>query len=116
MRFFKKVWGGLLFIVGFLLSPLSWWNDLFINIPLAYGFGWLVSLFAPNFFLSSIILGYWLSNILGLFLMHQGSQITTGKDANFSLKNQLLVATGYTLLIILLWFFGIIKLPSEYFS
>lgn len=25
-------------VVGFVLSPLSWWNDLFVNIPLAYLF------------------------------------------------------------------------------
>ncbi|MEB3104243.1 MAG: hypothetical protein VKN17_00515, partial [Cyanobacteriota bacterium] len=28
--------------VGWLLSPLCWWNDLVINLPLAYGFARLV--------------------------------------------------------------------------
>ena len=27
-----------------MLSPLSWWNDLFVNVPLALVFAWLVSL------------------------------------------------------------------------
>ena len=37
--------GGFLVVAGFLLSPLSWWNDLVINIPLALGFAWAVSYF-----------------------------------------------------------------------
>lgn len=37
----KKLWGGLLFAGGWLLSPLCWWNDLLINLPIAYGFGYL---------------------------------------------------------------------------
>jgi hypothetical protein len=28
-----------------MLSPLSWWNDLFVNLPLALVFAWLVGLF-----------------------------------------------------------------------
>jgi hypothetical protein len=26
-----------------MLSPLSWWNDLFFNLPIALLFGYLVS-------------------------------------------------------------------------
>ena len=32
----------LLLAVGWLLSPLCWWNDLVINLPLAYGVGVVV--------------------------------------------------------------------------
>jgi len=32
-------------MIGFMLSPLSWWNDAFVNIPLAIGFGWLEASF-----------------------------------------------------------------------
>ena len=34
-----KILGGLLLGLGWLLSPLTWWNDWVINLPLA----WLVS-------------------------------------------------------------------------
>lgn len=27
--------------VGYLLSPFSWWNDLYINFPIAYGMAYL---------------------------------------------------------------------------
>ena len=35
MSWKRKAYGGLLGFIGFLLSPLSWWNDLFVNVPLA---------------------------------------------------------------------------------
>jgi len=28
--------GGVLTTLGFIRSPLSWWNDLFVNLPIAY--------------------------------------------------------------------------------
>ena len=31
-----------------MLSPLSWWNDLFFNFPIAYAFGWVVNLIYPG--------------------------------------------------------------------
>ena len=42
----------------FLLSPLSWWNDLFVNVPLALAFAWVVSWFWPTAFTASFVLGY----------------------------------------------------------
>lgn len=44
MNWKRKIGGGTLAFIGFMLSPLSWWNDLFVNVPLALGFAWLVSL------------------------------------------------------------------------
>ena len=31
----RKITGGILGVVGFMLSPLSWWNDAVVNLPLA---------------------------------------------------------------------------------
>ncbi len=31
----RKVAGGLLAVLGFILLPLSWWNEAFVNLPLA---------------------------------------------------------------------------------
>jgi hypothetical protein len=54
-------------IIGFILSPLSWWNDLFVNIPLAYlfaiPFGWI----SKQYFLPSLIVGFGLLLSLVLF-------------------------------------------------
>jgi len=47
-------------LIGFMLSPLSWWNDLFVNVPLAIAFAWLVSWFHKPAFTAALVLGYWL--------------------------------------------------------
>jgi len=64
--------GSFLGFIGFLLSPLSWWNDAFVNVPLAYLGAWLISLFYKPGFAAAFVFCYWLTNILGLFLMHKG--------------------------------------------
>ena len=73
----KNIARGVVFFVGWLLSPLTWWNDAFVNIPLSYlmasalhacfrglRFGWLV-------------LGcYWFTNAVGLAMMSaEGAQM-----------------------------------------
>ena len=87
----KKIKGGILATIGFILSPLSWWNDLFVNIPIAYVFGFLFGLISKSLFLPFMIIGYWITNILGVILMHK-------------------------LVIIILVMLGILKFPTEYFQ
>src|SRR5437762_7345774 len=70
----RRVAGGFLGFIGFMLSPLSWWNDLFVNVPLAIGFGWLVAFVYRPAFEPAVILGYWLTNVLGFVLMQRGAQ------------------------------------------
>jgi hypothetical protein len=53
----KKLAGGFLLAIGYLLSPLCWWNDLIFNLPVAYGFGYVCSLFSSNFLLPGSIAG-----------------------------------------------------------
>lgn len=59
----RKVKGGILVTIGFILSPLSWWNDLLVNIPLAYVFAFPFGFISKDFFFLMIILGYWITNI-----------------------------------------------------
>jgi len=113
----NKIQGGMLAFIGYLLSPLSWWNDAFINLPLAFVFGWIISLFYPKAFEASVILGYWLTNVLGLVLMHKGLRTFQGKN-QFS-KRELLKDLGisllYTALIYLLIRLRILMPLPEYF-
>src|SRR5262245_28413287 len=74
MAWKRKLQGGLLGFIGFMLSPLSWWNDAFVNLPLALGFGWLVARFYKPAFEPAVIVGYWLTNVLGFVLLHKGIQ------------------------------------------
>src|SRR5579871_3379486 len=78
MSWKRKTAGGVLAFVGYMLSPLSWWNDAFVNVPLALAFAWIVTLLykisipggqnhdrAKTVFEASWIIGYWITNVLG---------------------------------------------------
>ncbi|MBI5665247.1 MAG: hypothetical protein HZC49_09245 [Nitrospirae bacterium] len=66
--------------IGYMLSPLSWWNDLYLNIPLAYLGAWLASLFYKPAFLTAFIAAYWITNVAGLVIMHKGIKKAAGKQ------------------------------------
>jgi hypothetical protein len=116
----RKVTGGLLAVVGFMLSPLSWWNDLFVNVPLAVAFAWIVSLFNKAAFEWSLIVGYWLTNIAGMIMMHKGAQkLLSEEDKKYSrrvLVRDIGISLLYTGLIVALVKFGVLKPIRSYFS
>ena len=104
--------------VGFILSPLSWWNDLIVNIPLAYLGGFFAGLFNKDWFSPGMILTYWLTNLSGLLLVHFGF-INMGKTRSFSKKEiaqTIIVSFIYTVLMAALVKLGILKFPAEYFK
>src|SRR4051812_10504401 len=119
MAWKRKVAGGFFAVVGFMLSPLSWWDDLFVNVPLALAFAWIISLIYKPAFEVSLVLGYWLTNVLGFVLMHKGAQkMLTEKERKYSAR-QLLRDVGisllYTILIVVLVKFGVLKPITSYF-
>ncbi|HEY9632595.1 MAG TPA: hypothetical protein V6D14_04260 [Coleofasciculaceae cyanobacterium] len=112
----KKLRGGFLLVIGFLLSPLSFWNDLFFNLPIAYGFGYLCSLLSPDLLLPCSIIGYWISNIAGILLMQVGAvDVFQGQPKERNLKKELLTGLVssfvYTLVIFALIQFKILDTP-----
>jgi hypothetical protein len=115
----RKVSGGVLGFIGFMLSPLSWWNDLFVNLPLALAFAWVVSFFYRPAFEVCVIIGYWLSNVLGFVLMHKGAQRMSSKEERKYSRRDLLRDIGtsilYTALILGLLKLGVLKPLSNYF-
>ena len=114
----KRWWqGGVLGIVGFLLSPLSWWNDAFINLPLAIAFAWLVGLIYKPAFEPAVVFGYWLTNVIGFVLMHKAAQKMKAIDdvtpyTRTDLIRDLAISLVYTLLIIVLLKLRVLK-PIE---
>jgi hypothetical protein len=107
----SRILRGVIGTAGFILSPLSWWNDLVVNFPLSYGFAWLVgrplSIFIRIdqwFFINLFIAGYFLTNLLGFLMIHY-SLFGWKKEGTYSLGKQALFALGYTLIIVL--FFGL---------
>ncbi len=119
MAWKQKLTGGILAGIGFMLSPLSWWNDLFVNVPLALVFAWLVSFFYPPAFKTCVIFGYWLTNVLGFVLMHKGAQkMLSDKERKYSRRDLLRdvgISLLYTALILLLLKLGILKPLKNYF-
>lgn len=115
-----KLKGGFLAAVGYLLSPVSWWNDLFINIPIAYAFGALFGLVSRDLFLPAMVIGYWITNVLGFVLMHRGIKDLLSKDGGEErtrrdLLVDLFVSIVYTVIVVILVAAGVLRLPAEYF-
>jgi len=122
MTWRRKIGGGVLGFIGFMLSPLSWWNDLFVNVPLALAFAWMISLFYKPAFEVACIVGYWLTNVLGFVLMHQAAKAMLVADqppkkyAGKELCKDLGISLLYTLLIVVLIKFKIIQPITNYLS
>ncbi len=103
-----------------MLSPLSWWNDLFVNVPLALLFAWIISFFDKSAFKVSLVVGYWLTNVLGFVLMHKGAQkLLSDKDKKYS-RREIFKDVGisllYTGVILVLIKLGVLKPLGSYFQ
>jgi hypothetical protein len=127
MAWKRKLSGGVLGVIGFMLSPLSWWNDAIVNLPLAWLFASAIALIyrpaaepGSKVFDALVILGYWLTNVLGFVLMHKGAQQVLSKEEKKFSRRELLkdvaISLAYTALIVLLLKLGVLKPISEYFA
>lgn len=112
----RKLQGGLWVGLGYMLSPLSWWNDLFFNLPIALAFGYAVSWIYADWFLPGTVVGYWLSNVIGIVMMQLGATDLLFDDRQQNLKRDVLMGVGgstlYTIVMALLVYFGILQLPA----
>jgi len=106
--------------IGYILSPLSWWNDLYVNVPIAYVLAWAVHHVDKRLFGWALVLFYWLSNLVGLLMLHHGISMTVAPDERASLKSNImtdvLLSIVYSAALALLVYFGIIRLPEDYFK
>lgn len=118
-RYKKYFYSGFLVLAGYLLSPLSWWNDLILNIPIALLLAYLVSFFNKGLFLPLAVLFYWLTNIAGLVMMHRGLiKVSSTQKENFksALIKDLIISVLYTILIIVLIKLQILKFLPDYLN
>ena len=115
---FRHVWNSFLTAFGFLLSPLSWWNDAVVNMPMAYLFSVPFTALDKRLFLPALLVGYWLTNLIGLVLMHHGiaglARARQEKAKKVEWLKDLAVTAAYTLLIVGLVLIGWIKPHVEY--
>ncbi len=122
MSWKNKIKGSVIGVIGFLLSPLSWWNDLVVNIPLAIMIGWIFSLIYKPLFLPAAIFGYWFTNVLGLILLRRGGQTALKEEdapnpfSKKELVKDIIISVAYTGVIILLAKLKVIEPLNNYFS
>lgn len=116
----RRVKGGFFAVVGFVLSPLSWWNDVVVNLPLAYAFGVAVALVSREWFLPGVVAGYWLTNVVGFVLLHKGAiDVVAGEPKPYtarSLAKDFVISVGYTVLVVGLVWFGVLTVPDGVLS
>ena len=109
----ERVAYGTVAFIGYILSPLSWWNDIFVNIPISYVVAWLISLIVPEAFLIVFTLMYVATNILGFILMHLGIEGCIRKNIKFDKKTMIryiIVSTIYTVVVVILIQIGLMVL------
>ena len=119
MSWKRRAGGSALATLGFLLSPLSWWNDLFVNVPLALGFAWLVGWVWRPAFEPAIVVGYWLTNVVGFILLHKGAQLALAKGIPLpytrkALLRDLAISLLYTALIVVLIKLKVLQPVTDY--
>lgn len=115
-----KLKGGILATIGYILSPLSWWNDLVINIPIAYAFAFPFGFISRSLFFPMMIFGYWITNIVGFILMHHGVTNLVSKEQSKYTKKEvakdIFISILYTLVVVIFVKMGWLKFPLEYFE
>jgi hypothetical protein len=115
----KRLKCTLLSVVGYVLSPLSFWNDLFVNFPIAYFCGLLCGFVSQRLFLPGLVAGYWLSNIAGVVLLHKGIVCMVNPDRPVKISRSELIKSGlwtlaYTAVLIILVKAGILRFLPDY--
>jgi hypothetical protein len=101
---FKDIMYRAMFMAGWLLSPLTTWNDILINIPLAYimarAFKALVGL---DMAILTVVF-YWITNIAGLGMMYFGARriAAESKIPRKSLLSVIIPMIVYSVIIIII--------------
>ena len=108
-KFLSKGLRAIVFLIGYILSPLTWWNDVFVNIPLAYIMASMLSWFFGQDSFPALFAGaYLFTNVLGFLLMH----VSIAYKKRLSKRKLLIdigIAVGYTVAIYVLAVLGFIK-------
>jgi hypothetical protein len=100
------IWHTTIIVLGFMFSPLTWWNDLFINIPVAWGVSWLflkwislyVSVSKTSFYIVFVFF-YWITNIVGFALMHYSARKLLSDIEHHNYKTDVVIALIYTIIV-----------------
>lgn len=106
--------GGVLFFIGYILSPVSLWDDVFVNIPISYVLALIVRHFSLAAFLPSMILIYWLTNLIGFLCMRKGLNAMKSQKREtkktYAFTKDLLSSIAYTFALVILVKFNVLHI------
>ncbi len=83
---FKKLLYRCGFFIGWILSPFTFWNDSFVNIPISYICANIVIRYFRVDFLLTVLAFYWLTNALGILIMYASGKELVGKGRHFVME------------------------------
>ncbi len=110
----KKVWSKVIFFIGWILSPFTWWNDTFVNLPIAYALASVHNYFFQRTFSAGVIAYYWFTNIIGILMVYFGGRELFMKEFGRKKRlNFIFTVAVYSLILAALSFKGIIR-PFQY--
>ena len=94
-----------------MLSPFTFWNDAFVNIPISYLCANLLMPYLRIGFLNLVIICYWATNGLGVVIMFLSGKNILGEEK--VIKHALIRLFGtlaiYSFVLIALGRLGILK-------
>ena len=88
----KRQFQSFIFFIGWVLSPFTTWNDVFVNIPLSYLIANFVYIFIRPPFRWLFIGSYIFTNVMGLVIM-----FFSGKEYVLSTKSKIKAAFSLVL-------------------
>lgn len=102
--------------LGYMLSPLSWWNDAFFNLPIALVVGYAMGWLHAGWFFPGAIAGYWLSNVAGMVMLQFGATDALVEDEPHRPQRDVLIGLGsstlYTLVVVALVYWHVLEIPA----
>ena len=107
----KKLLYRCIFFIGWILSPFTFWNDSFVNIPISYISANIVIRYFRVDFLITVLAFYWLTNALGILIMYVGGKELVGKGKSLTgeaLKLGIAIIV-YSVILIMLNRIGILR-------
>ncbi len=100
------------FTAGLILSPITWFNDPIVNVPIALALTHLlIRVLGKELFIPVFTASYVFTNILGLLLMQVSISSSKNVFRSVEILKIFIGAIAYTLLMILLLRLGILNPP-----
>lgn len=71
---YKRISQAMVLFIGWVLSPFTWWNDAFVNMPISYIVANIIYYMTGIRFRLLVIGLYWATNLIGVILMYIGGK------------------------------------------